>query len=78
MVQNNLVEEENASHQHFLLFLTCFQKSLSSGLLKSGLCGKELIISQTTNFGLLQTEGVNAFADTILCLMRMVESCPKG
>ena len=33
----------NADYQHFLLFPRCFQKSLSLGLLKVGLCGKELI-----------------------------------
>ena len=33
---------ENAGYQHFLLFPQCFQKSSFPGLLKSGLCGKEL------------------------------------
>ena len=36
-VENILGNEENAGFQHFLLFPECFQKSLSSGLLKVGL-----------------------------------------
>ena len=36
---------EIAGFQHFLLFPQCFQKFAFSGLLKVGLCGKELITS---------------------------------
>ena len=33
---------EYAGYQHFLLFQQCFQKASYLGLLKSGLCGKEI------------------------------------
>ena len=40
-IENIVEKEENAGYQHFLLFPQCFQKSLSLGLLKSGLCSKQ-------------------------------------
>ena len=44
-VESSVGKGENAGHQHFLLFLQCFQKAsfLSQ---KSGLCGKKLICLQ--------------------------------
>ena len=42
-VENIIGKEENAGNQHFLLFPQCFQKVSVSG---SGLCGKELTISE--------------------------------
>ena len=33
-VENNVGKGENAGYQHFLHFLLCFQKALSSGSLK--------------------------------------------
>ena len=44
-IENILGKGENAGYQHFLLFPQCFQKFSFSGLLKSGLCGKELMSS---------------------------------
>ena len=41
--ENILGKGENAFYQHFLLSPRCFQKPPSLGLLKSGLCDKELI-----------------------------------
>ena len=41
-VENIVGKGENAGFQHFLLFPQCFQKASSLGLLKTGLCGKEL------------------------------------
>ena len=35
---------ENAGHQQFLLFPQCFSEPSSFRSLKSGLCGKELIL----------------------------------
>ena len=34
-IENIMGKEENAGYQHFLLFPQCFQKALSSGLLKA-------------------------------------------
>ena len=42
--ENILGKGENADYHHFLLFLKCFQMPSSSGLLKVGLCGKELMV----------------------------------
>ena len=39
--RKNIAGRENAGYQHFFLFPQCFQKAFF--LLKSGLCGKELI-----------------------------------
>ena len=36
-VENIAGKGENAGYQHFLLFLQCFQKALSSGSLKVGI-----------------------------------------
>ena len=36
-VENIVGKGENAGYQHFLLFLQCFQKALSSGSLKVGI-----------------------------------------
>ena len=36
-VENIVGEEENAGHQHFLLFSHCFQKASFSGSLKVGI-----------------------------------------
>ena len=41
-VENTVRKAENAGYQHFLLFPQCFPKPSSLGLLKLGLCGKEL------------------------------------
>ena len=41
-VENIVGKGENAGYQHFLLFHLCFQKASYTGLLKSGLPGKEL------------------------------------
>ena len=54
-VKNILGKGENAAYQHFLLLPKCFQKLPFSVSSKSGLCGKELILSKTTNFRLFQT-----------------------
>ena len=40
-VENIVEKGENADDQHFLLFPQCFQKFLSKGRWKSGLCCKE-------------------------------------
>ena len=37
MLENTVGKGENAGNQHFLLFPQCFQKALSSGLLKLGI-----------------------------------------
>ena len=36
-VENIAGKGENAGNQHFLVFLQCFQKAVSSGLLKVGI-----------------------------------------
>ena len=36
-VENIMEKEENDGYQHFLLFPNCFQKALSSGLVKVGI-----------------------------------------
>ena len=41
-VENIRGKGENAVYQHFLFFPQCFQKSFLLGVVKSGLCGKEL------------------------------------
>ena len=41
-VENIVGKEENAGHQHFLIFPQCFQKRSLSLSSKVGLCGKEL------------------------------------
>ena len=41
-IENIVGKGENAGYQHFLLFLQCFQKPSFLGLLKIGLCGREL------------------------------------
>ena len=42
-IENIVGKGENASYQHFLLFLQCFPKALFlQGCEKSGLCGKWL------------------------------------
>ena len=53
-IENIVGKGENAGYQHFLLFPQSFQKVSYAGL------GKELTLSQTTNFRVLQTKG---FAD---------------
>ena len=41
MAENIVGKEENAGYQHFLLFIQCFQKATSLGLLKVGIeCGQ--------------------------------------
>ena len=49
-IENTEGKGENAGYQHFLLFLQCFPKPSSSGLLKSGLCGNKLRQSSYTKF----------------------------
>ena len=49
-VENIVGKVENAGYQHFLLFQKCFQKAFYSGLLKIGLCGKELTLYLLNNF----------------------------
>ena len=44
MVEKTVGKGENT--QHFLLYLQCFQKAFFFFKLKSGKCGKELIILQ--------------------------------
>ena len=40
-MENIVGKGENAGYQHFLLFPQFYQKPLSKGHLKSGLCGKK-------------------------------------
>ena len=42
--KNIVGKGENAGYQDFLLFPQCFQKAFYSGLLKVGICGKELTL----------------------------------
>ena len=60
-------KEENASYQHFLLFLQYLRKAFSSEVTKSSLCStglltvqRALTLSETKNFRLFQTQ---QFAD---------------
>ena len=55
-VKNIMGKGENAGYQHFLL--NVFKMILPKGRSKSGLWGKGLTLSQTTNFSLFQIKRV--------------------
>ena len=58
-IENIVGKEENAGYLSIFFFSqNVFKRLFLHGHYKSGLCGKELIISQTTNFRSFQTERV--------------------
>ena len=57
IIENSERKGENADYQHFLLFPQCLPKTSSLGSLNVG-GGKDLTLSQMTNFRQSKTESV--------------------